>query len=113
MKRTSKPISRAAPKTPTTPEVASKVQSITAKVRGGTPAPWVGDLQRAADVKYGKSGAKPLEQTPKSPEPPAQRHVQLNPNHENYWKARGWSVRPDDWKPRIEVGNTMPGTHGK
>lgn len=113
MKRTSNLTKNAASKTPTTPAVASKVQSITAKALGGTPARWVGDLQRAADVQFGKSGARSLEQTPKLPEPPAQRDVQLNPNHENYWKARGWSVRPDDWKLRIENGNAVPGKHGK
>lgn len=55
--------SQKASKTPvvkahTTPEVASKVQSITAKAGGGVPAKWVGDLQRAAHAKFGKSGSK-------------------------------------------------------
>jgi hypothetical protein len=38
-------------KVPTTPEVVSKVQSITAKQGKGKPAPWVGNLQRAVAPK--------------------------------------------------------------
>ncbi len=45
-------------KVPTTPKIASKVQSITAKAGGGVPANWVGNLQRTANTKFGKSGSK-------------------------------------------------------
>lgn len=44
-------------KVPTTPKVAAKVQGITAKTGGGMPAKWVGNLQRAANTNFGKSGS--------------------------------------------------------
>jgi hypothetical protein len=45
-------------KVATTPEVASTVQSITARENGGKPAPWVANLQKTAAKKSGKSGSK-------------------------------------------------------
>ena len=27
-----------------------------------------------------------------------------NPNNEEFWKAKGWTGRPHDWKERIESG---------
>ena len=31
------------------------------------------------------------------------RKNQLNPNNDAFWRARGFSKRPDDWKARLTV----------
>ncbi|MES2242540.1 MAG: hypothetical protein V4639_06680 [Pseudomonadota bacterium] len=58
MKSSPKAGPKSAPKVVTTPTVASKVQSASAKTSGGTPAPWVGRLQSAANIRFGKPGNK-------------------------------------------------------
>ena len=58
MKSSPKTGSTSAPKVVTTPTVASKVQSVSAKINGGTPAPWVGRLQSSATTRFGKPGSK-------------------------------------------------------
>ena len=30
------------------------------------------------------------------------RSNQMNPNNDAYWRARGWSSRPNDWKVRVD-----------
>jgi hypothetical protein len=45
-------------KTPTTPGVASKVQSITAKSGDGRAADWTRRLQRTAAQNFGQSGQR-------------------------------------------------------
>ena len=27
----------------------------------------------------------------------------LDPEHDNYWKARGHDARPEDWRERVEA----------
>ena len=34
---------------------------------------------------------------------------QLNPNNDDYWEARGYDERPDDWEDRLE--NESPEEH--
>ena len=40
----------------------------------------------------------------KSNVPRDNRSNQLNPNNDAYWRARGFSKRPDDWRERIKRG---------
>jgi hypothetical protein len=56
MSRSSSKGRQTAPKNRTTPQDAARVQSKTAQDNGGTPAPWVGKLQRAAIKNFGKPG---------------------------------------------------------
>lgn len=58
MKSSPKAAPKSGPKVVTTPMVASKVQSISAKTGGGTPAQWVGRLQSTATTRFGRPGSK-------------------------------------------------------
>lgn len=58
MKSSPKAGLKSAPKVVTTPTVASKVQSVSAKITGGSPAPWVGRLQSTSTARFGKPGSK-------------------------------------------------------
>lgn len=33
---------------------------------------------------------------------------QCDPQHEEYWKSRGWEERPADWEQRKDSSNTVP-----
>ena len=37
------------------------------------------------------------------------RSIQLNPNNDAYWTARGWPGRPADWKKRVARDTRRPG----
>ena len=106
------PLSKAsvktAPKAITTPAIASKVQSITAKKEGGKPAPWVGNLQKAADARFGKPGAKTEPEKVPNPQPLDRRDLQLNPNNPTFWKSRGLQDRPVDWQQQIQLKSAIP-----
>lgn len=106
------PLSKAsvktAPKAITTPAIASKVQSITAKKEGGKPAPWVGNLQKTADARFGKSGAKAVPERMLNPQPLDRRDLQLNPNNPTFWKSRGLQDRPVDWQQQVQPKAAIP-----
>lgn len=33
---------------------------------------------------------------------------QLDPEHDAYWRSRGWTERPNDWKDRLDSNDVKP-----